>query len=191
MRFAFIAKHRAIRLVEWALQNAGCVTLGHSCLEESYACQEDSGESSDRTRYAQELHGQRPHLWDTTCLACHAGCERFKCGLHRTERLMRANALKVRLRRFICRLTWGIVVQGPLTLMCWIGSSMPAFQTRSASLTLLTSGPLYVSSVTDLFSRRVVFSSMSRSMTAQFVTDALVMAIWRRGKPDALLLHSA
>jgi putative transposase len=27
-------------------------------------------------------------------------------------------------------------------------------------------------------------------MTAQLVTDALVMAIWRRGKPDALLRHS-
>ena len=26
-------------------------------------------------------------------------------------------------------------------------------------------------------------------MTAQLVTDALVMAIWRRGKPDALLHH--
>lgn len=29
---------------------------------------------------------------------------------------------------------------------------------------------------------------MSAAMTAQLVTDALVMAIWRRGKPDALLL---
>jgi putative transposase len=27
-------------------------------------------------------------------------------------------------------------------------------------------------------------------MAAQLVTDALVMAIWRRGKPDALLHHS-
>jgi transposase InsO family protein len=27
-------------------------------------------------------------------------------------------------------------------------------------------------------------------MTAQLVTDALIMAIWRRGKPDALLHHS-
>ena len=27
-------------------------------------------------------------------------------------------------------------------------------------------------------------------MTAEFVTDALVMAIWRRGKPNALLHHS-
>ncbi|MET4222769.1 transposase InsO family protein, partial [Bradyrhizobium sp. LB14.3] len=31
---------------------------------------------------------------------------------------------------------------------------------------------------------------MSTAMTAQLVTDALVMAIWRRGKPDALLHHS-
>jgi putative transposase len=27
-------------------------------------------------------------------------------------------------------------------------------------------------------------------MTAQLVADALMMAIWRRGKPDALLHHS-
>src|SRR3546814_3109358 len=31
---------------------------------------------------------------------------------------------------------------------------------------------------------------MSPNMTAQLVTDALIMAIWRRGKPDALLHHS-
>jgi putative transposase len=47
-----------------------------------------------------------------------------------------------------------------------------------------------VAAVVDLFSRRVVGWSMSTAMTAQLVTDALVMAIWRRGKPDALLHHS-
>jgi putative transposase len=31
---------------------------------------------------------------------------------------------------------------------------------------------------------------MSAAMTAQLVTDALVMAIWRRGRPRALLRHS-
>ncbi len=53
-----------------------------------------------------------------------------------------------------------------------------------------TEGWLYVAAVIDLFSRRVVGWSMSAAMTAQLVTDALVMAIWRRGKPDALLHHS-
>ncbi len=51
-------------------------------------------------------------------------------------------------------------------------------------------GWLYVAAVIDRFSRRVVGWSMSATMTAQLVTDALVMAIWRRGKPDALLHHS-
>ena len=41
-----------------------------------------------------------------------------------------------------------------------------------------------------LFSRRVVGWSMSDTMTAQLVTNALMMATWRRGKPDALLHHS-
>ncbi|MDU0343147.1 IS3 family transposase, partial [Bosea rubneri] len=49
---------------------------------------------------------------------------------------------------------------------------------------------LYVAAVIDLFSRRVVGWSMKAQMTAGLVTDALIMAIWRRGKPDALLHHS-
>jgi len=51
-------------------------------------------------------------------------------------------------------------------------------------------GWLYLAVVMDLASRRIVGWSMSATMTAQLVTDALVMAIWRRGKPDALLHHS-
>jgi putative transposase len=47
-----------------------------------------------------------------------------------------------------------------------------------------------VAAVIDLFSRRVVGWSMSAVMTAQLVTDALAMALWRRGKPEALLHHS-
>ena len=47
-----------------------------------------------------------------------------------------------------------------------------------------------MAAVVDLYSRRVVGWSMSSSMAAQLVTDALIMAIWRRGKPDSLLHHS-
>ena len=44
--------------------------------------------------------------------------------------------------------------------------------------------------VIDVFSRRVVGWSMGTNMTAQLATNALIMAIWRRGKLDATLLHS-
>jgi putative transposase len=48
-------------------------------------------------------------------------------------------------------------------------------------------GWLYVAAVLDLYSRRVVGWSMSSQMTAQLVIDALLMAVWRRGRPKALL----
>ena len=51
-------------------------------------------------------------------------------------------------------------------------------------------GWLYVAAVIDLFSRRVIGWSMNAGMTAQLVADALLMAVWRRGKPGALLHHS-
>jgi len=53
-----------------------------------------------------------------------------------------------------------------------------------------TEGWLYVAVVLDLFSRKVVGWSMNANMGAQLVIDALVMAIWRRGRPTELLHHS-
>ena len=51
-------------------------------------------------------------------------------------------------------------------------------------------GWLYVAAVMDLYSRRIVGWSMSDTMHAKMVTDALLMALWRRGKPSELLHHS-
>ena len=47
-----------------------------------------------------------------------------------------------------------------------------------------------MAAVLDLYFRRVVGWSMQSSMTSQLVIDALMMAIWRRGKPESLLHHS-
>jgi putative transposase len=51
-------------------------------------------------------------------------------------------------------------------------------------------GWLYVAAVLDLYSRRVVGWSMKADRDASLVMDALMMAVWRRGKADALLHHS-
>lgn len=51
-------------------------------------------------------------------------------------------------------------------------------------------GWLFVAVVLDLYSRRVVGWSMQPTMTAQLVMDALLMAIFRRGRPQAVLHHS-
>ena len=51
-------------------------------------------------------------------------------------------------------------------------------------------GWLYAAAVMDLYSRRIVGWSMSDTMQAKMVSDALLMALWRRGKPSALMHHS-
>ena len=49
-------------------------------------------------------------------------------------------------------------------------------------------GWLYLATVMDLYSRRIIGWSMDTSMTRQLVMDALLMAVWRR-KPDKGLIH--
>ena len=51
-------------------------------------------------------------------------------------------------------------------------------------------GWLYVAAVMDLYSRRIVGWSMKANMTSQLVTDALMMALHRRGRPREVLHHS-
>jgi putative transposase len=179
VKFSFIAKHRGIWPVGWL-----CGTLGVSrggfyawltrprsrrirCNEELGAKVRMSFLSSGRT------YGAR-RVWHDML------AEGISCGLHRIERLMRIQALRARPRR--------------RRLPPDLGERQATAPNRKwiADFTYLwtAEGWLYVAAVLDLFSRRVVGWSMSASMTAQFVTDALVMAIWRRGRPDALLHHS-
>lgn len=48
-------------------------------------------------------------------------------------------------------------------------------------------GRLYAAFVLDLYSRRVIGWSMKADITAQLVMDALMMAVWRRGRPEAVM----
>jgi putative transposase len=51
-------------------------------------------------------------------------------------------------------------------------------------------GWLYLATVIDLYSRKVVGWSMSDRMTAALVCDALRMALWRRGFPKGVIVHT-
>jgi putative transposase len=118
--------------------------------------------------------------------------EGLSCGLHRIERLMGLQGLKARPRRRGLPKDDGhrsIIADNVLDRQF---TAEAPNQKWVADFTYIwtAQGWLYVAAVIDLFSRRVVGWSMSDTMTAQLVTDALVMAIWRRGKPDALLHHS-
>jgi putative transposase len=118
----------------------------------------------------------------------------WSCGLHQIERLMRLQGFRARPRRRRLPPDTGersLAVVSPNVLDRQFEAEQPN-QKWVADFTYVwtAEGWLYVAVVIDLFSRRVVGWSMSATMVTQLVTDALVMAIWRRGKPDALLHHS-
>ncbi len=116
------------------------------------------------------------------------------CGLHKIERLMRQGAPRARPRRRGLPPDRGERASGvvPANILDRQFQAEAPNQKWVADFTYIwtAEGWLYVAVVIDLFSRRVVGWSMSATMAAQLVTDALVMAIWRRGRPRALLHHS-
>ena len=193
MKFGFIARHRTIWPVAWLCDALGVSRSGfHAWLTRSPSARSRSDEALGAQVKTSFLASDRTYgarrVWRDLL------ANGSECGLHRIERLMRLQALRARPRRR--RLPkdedsrqLDVV---PTNLLDRQFDAERPNQKWIADFTYIwtTEGWLYVAAVIDLFSRRVVGWSMSAGMTAQLVADALLMAIWRRGKPDALLHHS-
>ena len=118
--------------------------------------------------------------------------EGLACGLHRIERLMRINALRARPKRrgkpkddgersVIADNILDRDFQADRPNQKWLADFTYIWTAE---------GWLYVAVVLDLFSRRAVGWSRKADRDASLVMDTLMMAVWRRGKADALLHHS-
>jgi putative transposase len=191
MKFGFIAKHRGVWPVSWICEALGVSRSGfHAWLGRAPSARARSDEMLGARVRASFIASYRTYgarrVWHDVL------AEGQPCGLHRIERLMRQQALKARPRRRGLPKDDGqrsVIAENVLDRQF---SAEAPNQKWVADFTYIwtAEGWLYVAAVIDLFSRRVVGWSMSATMTAQLVTDALMMAIWRRGKPDALLHHS-
>ena len=193
MKFAFIAKHRAVWPAGWMCGALGVSRGGFYAWltrprsERSRSNEELAGKVRTSFLASDRTYGAR-RVWHDMI------ADGVACGLHRIERLMRQQALKARPRRRRLPADTGERSTNAISpnVLDRTFEAPSANRKWVADFTYVwtAEGWLYVAAVLDLFSRRVVGWSMSATMTAQFVTDALVMAIWRRGKPDALLHHS-
>jgi putative transposase len=193
VRFSFVAKHRGVWPTDWLCEALGVSRGGfYAWLKRPPSARARSDEglavkvrqsfvASDRT------YGAR-RVWHDVL------AEGLSCGLHRIERLMRAQALRARPKRRRLPSDTGVRRADAISANVLDRKFDAPGPNRKwvADFTYIwtVEGWLYVAAVIDLFSRKVVGWSMSATMTAQLVTDALIMAIWRRGKPDALLHHS-
>ena len=193
MKFAFIATHRGMWPAGWLCEALGVSRAGFYAWrtrspsararanEQLLARVRASFFASDRT------YGAR-RVWHDLL------ADGVSCGRHQIERLMRHAALRARPRRRRVPSDTGVRSTNAVAPNVLDRTFAAASANRKwvADFTYLwtTEGWLYVAAVVDLFSRRVVGWSMSAPRTAQLVTETLVMAIWRRGKPEAVLHHS-
>lgn len=191
MRFEFIAKHRGIWPVSWICEALGVSRSGfHAWLVRAPSKRARSDEELGARVRASFISSYRTYgarrVWHDLL------AEGLSCGLHRIERLMRVHGLRARPRRRGLPKDDGLRSVIADNILDRQFTAEAPNQRWIADFTYIwtAEGWLYVAVVIDLFSRRVVGWSMSDTMTAQLVTDALMMAIWRRGKPDALLHHS-
>ena len=192
MKFGFIAKHRSVWPVAWQCEALGVSRSGfHAWLNRPRSARALTDEAimpKVRSSFvaSARTYGAR-RVWRDVL------ADGVSCGLHKIERLMRGEALRARPRRRGLPKDEGERSVSPASnvLDRQFTAERPN-QKWIADFTYIwtAEGWLYVAAVIDLFSRRVVGWSMKAEMNAQLVADALVMAIWRRGKPDALLHHS-
>ena len=193
MTCGFIVKHRGNWPTAWLCEALGVSRGGFYAWltrpRSQRARRDEVLGTKIRTRFLQSdrTYGAR-RVWHDLL------AEGEVCGLHRIERLMRQQALRAWPRRRQVPAEAGPLSPGvvsPNVLNRQFDAPAPNRKWVADFTYLWTAeGWLYVAAVVDLFSRRVVGWSMQATMTAQLVTDALVMAIWRRGKPEAVLHHS-
>ena len=191
MRFGLVAKHREAWPVNLMCEALGVSRSGYYAWlsrprsqrsledEQLGAHVRHSFIGSDRT------YGARRVWHDVLALG-------RRCGLHRIERLMRVQALRARPRRrglpkdhgersAIAHNVLDRQFQADAPNQKWVADFTYIWTAQ---------GWLYAAAVLDLYSRRIVGWSMQDSMTSQLVADALMMAVWRRGRPVELLHHS-
>lgn len=192
VKFGFVVKHRGIWPVGLMCEALGVSRSGfyawRSLPRSERSRADDAIGSLVRQSFlgSDRTYGAR-RVWRDVLALCH------DCGLHRIERLMRLQALRARPRRrgglpkdrgdrsAVADNVLDRQFQADAPNQKWVADFTYIWTAE---------GWLYVAVVLDLYSRRAVGWSMQESMTSQVVADALMMAVWRRGKPAALMHHS-
>ena len=115
-----------------------------------------------------------------------------RCSVHRVAKIMRINKLRAQIgykRRYIKGGETGKIADNILSRQfnpdepnkVWV-SDITYVRTHE--------GFLYVATVLDLFSRRIVGWSMDKTMDRHLVINALLMAVWQRQPKSEVLVHS-
>ncbi|RLA48772.1 MAG: IS3 family transposase [Gammaproteobacteria bacterium] len=114
------------------------------------------------------------------------------CSVHRVARIMRENKLRAQIgykRRYIKGGKLGRVAANHLDRN-FNPDAPNKYWVSDITYVRTYEGFLYVATVLDLFSRRIVGWSMDKTMDRHLVIKALMMAVWKRQPKESVLVHS-
>lgn len=116
-----------------------------------------------------------------------------RCGRNRVYRLMKANGLQARMARKQKRSREAKHMEGfednKLNRRFYAIAPNQRWVT-DITMVPTRNGWLHLAAVLDLYSRALIGWAMDTQMTTQLIKDALTMALWRRGEPRQVLVHS-
>ena len=114
------------------------------------------------------------------------------CSVHRVARIMRENKLRAQIGYKRCYIKGGKL--GTIATNILDRNFNPDLPNKYwvSDITYVRTyeGLLYVATVLDLFSRRIVGWSMDKTMDRHWVIKALLMAVWKRQPKESVLVHS-
>jgi putative transposase len=113
------------------------------------------------------------------------------CSVHRVARIIRENKLRAQIvykRRYIKGGKTGSIAANHLDRD--FNPDVPnKFWISNITYVRIYGGFLYVATVLDLFSLRIVGWSMNKTMDRHLVIKALLMAVWKRQPQESVLVH--
>lgn len=191
MIFAFIAAEKAEHSIKTMCRVLGVSRSGFHAWERREPSRR-AGQDASLTGLIGQIHEDSRKTYGSPRVHAELRLEHgVRVGRKRVERLMRRAGLAGQVKRRRGKTT--IRVQGVRTAPDLVERDFnPTTVNRlwSADITYIRTweGWLYLASVMDLYSRRIVGWALADHLRAEIVVDALEMAVARR-RPDAGLVH--
>ena len=192
MKYAFIRAHSSEHKV-----SRMCAVLGVS-ISGYYGWRDRP--ASDRAKQNDQLVKRIKHHHKTS--RCTYGSPRIhqdlvkageKTSLNRVARLMAAHGIQSKMARKFVITTDSKNTMRPAPDLLKQKFNVPSPDKAWVTDTTFIEtrkGWLYLAVVLDLYSRLVIGWAMSDKNNAKLVRDALVMAVWRRGRLKSVIVHS-
>jgi putative transposase len=190
MKFAFISGHRSQYPVRFMCRVLEVSPSGYYawCKRRPSRRQQENQKLLEKIRL---VHAQSRRTYGSPRVHAELKAQGIACGRHRVERLMHKHQIQAKQVKRRVRTTWSGHGQpvAPNLLERNFQAAQPN-QKWVSDLTYIPTaeGWLYLATVMDLYSRRIIGWSMDSRMTCELVCRALEMALLSR-KPKQTLVH--